>query len=120
MRDKNIDEVTHILNVMAKSFVENGYEDDFVRDCFLGLNSRKKGYKVKFIFSISWFSSDVMVKVSLRKREKVVELIGCTTKEIVNLLEKNLDSKFKRIILTSKYDSDMIIEVVNGSDSFRI
>lgn len=45
MRDKNIDEVTHILNVMAKSFVENGYEDGFVKDCFLGLNSRKKGIK---------------------------------------------------------------------------
>ena len=120
MKDKNIKEVKRILFMMARSFAEGGYEFNFVRDCFLGLVSRKNEYKVKFIFSIFWFSSEVMVKVKLRKREKVLELIGCTTKEIIKLLEESLDSKFKRITLESKYDSNMIIEVVNGSESFRI
>ena len=120
MKDKNIKEVKHILFMMARSFAEGGYEYNFVRDCFLGLVSRKNGYKVKFIFSISWFSSEVMVKVRLREREKVMELIGCTTKGIIKLLEENLDSKFKRITLESKYDSDVVIKVVNGLESFRI
>ena len=120
MKDKNINEVKHILFMMAMTFAEGGYEYNFVRDCFLGLVSRKNGYKVKFIFSISWFSSEVMVKVRLRKREKVMELIGCTTKGIIKLLEENLDSKFKRITLESKYDSDVVIKVVNGLESFRI
>lgn len=114
MKDKNIKEVKHILNVMAKSFTENKYENVFVKENFKGLNSRKNGYKISFTFSISWFSSEVMVKVKVRNKGKVLELIGCTSKDVINMLEKHLNTKFKEISLSSKYDNDTVISVVTG------